>query len=63
MITNPHFQNVKMLNAKLAQAFEILKKARASKNKETIEKTEIRYFQTVQTLYQGIENAVNNRTH
>ena len=58
MISELHYKNLENANRELARRFEILRKARASRDSNGIKNAEMEYFQSLQHLYTAVQDAV-----
>ena len=62
MISNVHFKILDTANRELAQRFEKIKKARASRDVQGIQNAEMEYYQALQHLYTAVHDAVAEGT-
>ena len=62
MISNVHFKILDTANRELAQRFEKIKKARASRDVQGIQNAEMEYYQALQYLYTAVQDAVAEGT-
>ena len=62
MISNVHFKILDTANRELAQRFEKIKKARASRDVQGIQNAEMEYYQALQHLYTAVQDAVAEGT-
>ena len=59
MISDLHFKNLENANREVAMRFERLRKARASRDPQSIQHAAMEYFQAVQRLNVAIEDALS----
>ena len=61
MISELHFQNLENANRERAMRFEKLRKARASRDTQSIRHAAMEYFRSLQHLYTAGQDAVSTR--
>lgn len=62
MLSELHFKTVENAHRELSRCFEKLRKARASRDLDGIQRAEMEYYQALQHLYAAVQDAVADGT-
>ena len=63
MLTELHFKTLENANRELARRLTKLRKARASRDTDSIKRAEMDYYQSLQHLYAAVQDAVADGNH
>lgn len=62
MLSELHFKTLQNAHRELSRRFEKLRKARASRDLDGIQRAEMEYYQALQHLYAAVQDAVADGT-